>query len=125
MSQFIGTRQEVVGIDDLIHQSQANSLLCAENASSEQQVAGLLFPNLADEEVGNDCWNESYADFCVSELCFLSSQGEIADGCDSGPSCDGRSVHCCDRRLGKVIDRAEQPSHGPRVFNVLFPTSAY
>ena len=120
MRNFVSTREKAIRSDDLIHQPEAQSFLRSEYAGGEQQVARVLLADLPDEEVGNDSGNKSDADFRVSELCFLSSQSEIADSCNTGASCYGRAVYRRYSRRREVVNRAEQPCHGARVFQALF-----
>src|SRR4029077_10090138 len=54
--KFVGAKQEAVGINDFIHQSEAKSLVRGKDAPSQQQITRVLLPHLSHEEVRDDCW---------------------------------------------------------------------
>src|ERR1019366_8892318 len=78
----------------------------------------------AQEKSRDDGRHESDPDLGVAKLGFRYGKREIAEQSESGAAGNGRAVDRGNRRLGKFIERTEQPDHGSRVFEILLGRTA-
>src|SRR5437868_3534272 len=99
-------------------------LLRVKNPSGQQQIARLLFSNLAQQKSRDDCRNETNAHLGVSKFGFWSRKREIAKQSESGAAGDGGTIHGRNRHFGKLVKRAKQAHHSLGVFEILFRRAA-
>src|SRR5258707_12508900 len=116
----MGSMQELVWSYNLRHQSQRQRFLSVEDASSQQKIAPPFLADVSDQKAGNNRGHKANADFGISKLRFRHRQSKVAER--SQPSAAGNrgAVDGRNRRLGKIVERAEQAGHGLRISYVLF-----
>src|SRR5258708_19454526 len=121
----MGSMQELVWSYNLRHQSQRQRFLSVEDASSQQKIARPFLADVSDQKAGNNRGHKANADFGISKLRFRHRQSKVAER--SQPSAAGNrgAVDGRNRRLGKIVELAEQTGQGPKNNKSLFFRASY
>src|SRR5579863_5216051 len=105
--------------NDLRDEAEAMRFGGLDGSAGEEQIASVLFADLAHQKNGNDGGQKADAHFRVTKLCFGYGDGEIAQRGEAAASRDGVPVYGGDGRHRKIPDSQAEARQAVGVFALL------
>src|SRR5215831_20083545 len=113
--QLLRTRHQPLRRHDLVDQTYLPRLFCVEESPTQQQVAGSLFADLADQEDRNQRRYEADAGFGVAEFGPGDSKCVIADRGNAAAAGDRRPIDRRNHGFRKTVNPPEHAGCATRV----------